>query len=175
MRFRASDRRLAEDLSIPNGMTPERNRFQPTKAKREALSALADYFCLNGKMAAELLAINERSVQRHYAILQRMHSSSTACRTTPRTSGTGSRAVRLRALRQRRTQSFHRRVCDRLHKDLPRPVHEDGRARTHDTSRFHLDLARLAEARGWTLRWRQRDPEYRRIQKRTRGRRITST
>ena len=34
-----------------------------TKAKREALSVLADYFCLNAKLAAELLGVSERAVQ----------------------------------------------------------------------------------------------------------------
>src|ERR1017187_5889926 len=37
-----------------------------TKAKREALRVLSDYFCLNTKMASELLGVSARAVQAHY-------------------------------------------------------------------------------------------------------------
>src|SRR5690348_10818069 len=40
--------------------------LRPTRAKREALAVLADYFCLNATMAAELLGVSVRAVQAHY-------------------------------------------------------------------------------------------------------------
>jgi hypothetical protein len=136
-------------------MTPTRNRqtrFQ-TKAQREALRVLADYFCLNIKMAADLLGISERAAQFHYERLQK-EQLVYAFRYYPEHQKRGAAPYAYGLSDSGVTQAFEDGFATDSTKTFrghsPRTIEHE-----LTISRFHLELAALAESKQWDLRWRQ--------------------
>src|ERR1022692_628970 len=126
-----------------------------TKAKQEALSVLADYFCLNTRMAAELLDVSERAVQAHYQRLiaaQLVYAKSYESETyekgaLPKAYGLTDSGVSIafkEGFATDSTKTFKGHALSTIEHELM-------------ISRFHLELAKLAEEKRWDLRWRQRD------------------
>jgi hypothetical protein len=136
-------------------MKKQPNHFQPTKAKRQALTALADYFCLNAQMAAELLDICLRGVQRHYS---RLEAAGLVCSIPyypeDKEKGAAPRAWGLS------DSGVDKAFAEGFATDSTKTFDEHSlRTVEHELmiSKFHLELAKLADAKGWDLRWRQRD------------------
>src|ERR1039458_9494261 len=132
-----------------------------TKAKREALRVLSDYFCLNTKMASELLGVSERAVQAHYQRLigaQLVYAKSYESETyekgaLPKAYGLTDSGVSM-AFREGSatdsTKTFKGHALRTIEHELM-------------ISRFHLELATVAEQKGWDLRWRQRGLDKRSV------------
>ena len=106
-------------------------------------------------MAAELLAINGRSVQRHFARLQDAQlvycmpyypedKERGAAPYAYGLSDSGVSKAFAEGFATDSTKSFRDHSAKTVEHELM-------------ISKFHLELARLAQTRGWTLRWRQRD------------------
>src|ERR1039458_5752820 len=121
-----------------------------TKAQREALSVLADYFCLNIKMAAELLGVSERAVQFHYQRLQkaqlvyafRYYPEHQAKGAAPYAYGLSDSGVTLAF-----QDGFATDSTKTFKGHSPRTIEHELMI-----SRFHLELAALAESKQWDLR-----------------------
>jgi hypothetical protein len=137
-------------------MTPaRRNHLTSTRAKREALAVLADYFCLNTHLAAELLGVSGRAVQAHY---QRLIDAQLVygIRYAPEEHAKGSIPIAYGLSDSGVTKAF----ADGFATDSTKTIKEHRPSRLeHEImiSRFHLELAKLCESKGWDLRWRQRD------------------
>ena len=132
--------------------------LRQTKARREALSVLADYFCLNTHMAAELLGISERAVQAHY---QRLSHAQLVYRIryAPEEHTKGSIPIAYGLSDSGVSKAF----AEGFATDSTKTIKEHKPSRLeHEImiSRFHLELARLCEGEGWDLRWRQRNLQH---------------
>jgi len=136
-------------------MVPRRNRtplFQ-TKAQREALSVLADYFCLNIKMASELLGVSPRAAQFHYERFQRAQLVY-SFRYYPEDQVKGAAPYAYGLSDSGVTKAFEDGFATDSTKTFkghsPRTIEHELMI-----SKFHLGLATLAGSDGWDLRWRQ--------------------
>jgi len=127
----------------------------PTKARREALAVLADYFCLNTRMAAELLGISVRAVQAHYQRLIDAHLVY-GIRYAPEEHLKGAIPVAYGLSDSGVDTVFREGFATDSTKTIK--GHKPSRIE-HEVmiSRFHLEVARLCEEKGWDVRWRQRD------------------
>jgi hypothetical protein len=132
--------------------------FRQTKAKREALAVLADYFCLNARMAAELLGISARAVQAHY---QRLIGAELVygIRYAPEEHLKGAIPIAYGLSDSGVDKAFREGFATDSTKTIK--DHKPSRIE-HEVmiSRFHLELARLCEERKWDVRWRQRNLQH---------------
>ena len=135
--------------------------LRQTKAKREALGVLADYFCLNAKLAAELLGVSERAVQAHYQRLieaQLVYAKAYESETyekgaLPKAYGLTDSGVALafnEGFATDSTKTFRGHALRTIEHEIM-------------ISKFHLELAKVAEQKGWDLRWRQRGLDKRSV------------
>jgi hypothetical protein len=127
--------------------------MRQTKAKRQALGILAEYFCLNTILASELLGISERAVQAHYQRLvaaQLVYAKSYEPETyekgaLPKAYGLTDSGVK-QAFREGfatdSTKSFRGHALRTIEHELM-------------ISKFHLELVKLAAVNVWDLHWRQ--------------------
>jgi hypothetical protein len=127
--------------------------MRQTKAKRQALGILAEYFCLNTVLASELLGISERAVQAHYQRLvaaQLVYAKSYEPETyekgaLPKAYGLTDSGVK-QAFREGfstdSTKSFRGHAVRTIEHELM-------------ISKFHLALARLTTTNAWDLSWQQ--------------------
>jgi len=132
--------------------------FRQTKAKREALAVLADYFCLNAKIAAELLGISARAVQAHY---QRLIDAQLVygIRYAPEEHLKGAIPIAYGLSDSGVDKAFREGFATDSTKSIK--GHKPSRIE-HEImiSRFHLELARWCEENGWDVRWRQRNLQH---------------
>jgi len=132
--------------------------LRQTKAKREALAVLADYFCLNTPMAAELLGISARAVQAHY---QRLIGAELVygIRYAPEEHLKGAIPVAYGLSDSGVDKAFREGFATDSTKTIK--DHKPSRIE-HEImiSRFHLELARLCEEKKWDVRWRQRNLQH---------------
>jgi len=130
-------------------------RLPRTKARREALAVLADYFCLNAPIAAELLGISVRGVQAHY---QRLIEAQLVygIRYAPEQHLKGAIPIAYGLSDSGVETAFREGFATDSTKTIK--GHAPSRIEHEMTiSRFHLELVRSCEERGWDVRWRQRD------------------
>jgi len=132
--------------------------LRQTKAKREALAVLADYFCLTAKMAAELLGISARAVQAHYHRLidaQLVYG----IRYAPEEHLKGAIPIAYGLSDSGVAKAFREGFATDSTKSIK--GHKPSRIE-HEVmiSRFHLELARWCEEEGWDVRWRQRNLQH---------------
>jgi hypothetical protein len=132
--------------------------LRQTKAKREALAVLADYFCLNSKMAAELLGISARAVQAHY---QRLIEAELVygIRYAPEEHLKGAIPIAYGLSDSGVDKAFREGFATDSTKTIK--DHKPSRIE-HEVmiSKFHLELARSCEEKGWDARWRQRNLQH---------------
>jgi hypothetical protein len=140
--------------AAPQNQNQHQSPLISTAARREALSVLADYFCLNGKQAAELLGTSLRNIQRHYVSLESC-GLVTSIRYNPEehTKGAIPLAYGLtdRGVRKAFDEGFSTDSTKSFDAWSKRTIEHEIMIST-----FHLELAKLAGEKGWALRWWQR-------------------